>query len=66
MPAFQGGIPLVASEAKIPVIIAEFIFLIGFFDKSGLYCNSRSFLDSTINVTPFCVISGTYKLDIII
>ena len=45
-------------------IFAELTFLIGSSNRSGLYCNSRNFLDSTINATSFCVISGSYKLEI--
>ena len=52
-------------KLRIPIIIAEFVLLIGSLDRSGLYCNSKNYLDSIFNATPYCIISGIKRNSII-
>ena len=39
---------------------ADLILLIGVFNKEELFCSSNNFLESFVNETPFCTLSGKY------
>ena len=36
----------------------ELLILITYMDRSGLYCSSKSLLESLNKVTPYCIITG--------
>ena len=44
------------------LLCIDFFYVVTFFDRGGLYCSSKNLFITFTEVTPFCVISGSYAL----